>query len=1173
MENEQKSSQEGSAEFSLEAIKRKNKLIIGEEQVLLNILSQMHAKNAIEQTRSEEQIQKIAMNTLERYRSAHLSRLSAMDRAEHLQNSKVKQDAEIKEERARLQRQIDMYEALGEYDASYNDTIAKHKAELAEKEKKWASDQQKLQKSLVNAKIEALKEEEKLKKDSIDRGIQYEKEKKKNTGIKGAITQAKEGNILDPKSGALANLLNGASKATPAGLKENLAQNAKDKRAKADASAERVDELNNLYSELKESGADEETLAKVLKEGQEAQLEATKDANAAAAAEMANAVADAISGQYTQAVNQAETILNDYMGIIDARMQGSDKNFKDMSNMISSNLSLSPFVKTTKVLDQLKQAADKGISYNIEQRSFLSSISDRIATTFDAFDSNLMRIIRLQQADSTASRLGMEASLTKLFNNMFEDTSYLSNVADSISGAIVDAQSQLNHKAAAEFEYVVQKWLGSLSSLGMSDDALNEIAKGINSLATGDVKGLASNESMQTMFAMAASNANLEYSELLLKGLDANTTNKLLESMVVYLKSIADNSENQVVKAAYGDIFNLSHSDMRALSNITQSEINSLADNMMSYDQMQTELNNQFDQLVKRTSLSTLLTNVYENVLYGVASDMVNNPVTFAMQKMLNWMDETKTDIYIPFVNAAGFGLDLNTSVKGLMQMGLGISQGLSLAGNILAGLSSGGGLNLDSWDASETTRRGNALELTTLSTLGGVSGSIGTFATSANTSDIKNSTMSAATDDAEETKKITNKNSKPPDKTMDDLYKAIVGDSAEAYVRVQDSILEAVYQSDLESLRVYIKDSEVVNNRLLVHDPEVSSDLKYQNPILSNLNTLLIGVTNGSGDTFVSTRDSTLEKIYSDASQAMNVNLVGISDSIPFLTTLTSSFSDPISTATTTILGSISTVEGKVDSNYGSIVVDLGTLLTTLETNKPKDPDYTSIINAIKGVTPQSTDLSEVIKEIKANRPIATDLSKVTNAIDDLKTSISQTADTSVLVTINDKLDTTLASLAVDQSSLIASMEGTLKSVLGQTSESSIRVDNKVLDMTYNTTSQSLKFSLDGLSYNEGRIPVFDAAVENTVKSGLTTINTTLMDHVANGVQTVKLVEGTIIKLDKEQLTSALKEVLFDNEANNFNDLLNTIVDGNLKVNSINNAVEVKNATGEKLQVSNLVW
>jgi hypothetical protein len=53
-------------------------------------------------------------------------------------------------------------------------------------------------------------------------------------------------------------------------------------------------------------------------------------------------------------------------------------------------LAASPFVKYTDMLGKVEELVDKGVAYNVEQRAFLASITDKIATTFDAFDSNLL---------------------------------------------------------------------------------------------------------------------------------------------------------------------------------------------------------------------------------------------------------------------------------------------------------------------------------------------------------------------------------------------------------------------------------------------------------------------------------------------------------------------------------------------------------------------------------------------------------------------------------------------------------------------------------------------------------------------------------------------------------------------------------------------------------------
>ena len=912
------------AEEQINSVRELTKAKFIEEENLMNLLIRLHIKHKgdVEKIQADtaKAIQNINRSSGIRMSYEERERISNIAR-DQIRQAEItaKQNAEI--EIQRMQQELKSEEEIQARKRQLD-------AELTELKKKNI-------KTIID-EYEKLNNQDKLSRDAklnqlktMGGGTDQAKGALKDAGaqFKSVGSNLKDGDFKSAGK-ALLNAGKSLANASTPLLKGGQLLKMQSEAAKKEAenSAKRLKDIDDEWNKRIEEGEDPNSPEMLqLKETREqAKNQAIKDKNLVSALNAVNSTMSKLSGDYKKAFNEASTILNDYQGAIDARMQGSDKNFKDMSDMISSNLSVSPFVKTTKVLEKLKEATEKGISYNVEQRAFLASLTDKIATTFDAFDSNLLRIIRLQQADSTASRLGMEASLTKLFNNMFQDTSYLSEVADSISGAIVDAQSQLDYKASAEFEYVIQKWLGALSSLGMSSDSLTQIATGLNYIATGDVTSLSSNSSLQTMFAMAASNANLEYSELLLNGLDADTTNKLLESMVVYLKDIADNSDNQVVKAAYGDIFNMSHSDMRALSNLTTAEISSLAKNTMSYEQMQKELNTQFNQLASRTSLATMMTNIYDNVMYGMASDMVNNPVTFARTKMLDWMKETETDIAIPFINAMGFGLDLNATVGDLMQMGLGIGQAFSLVGNIVSGFGSNGGLGdgtiegLNSaWNATETTQRGAGLNLGTLGTLGGTSGSIGTFAVSGNSSDTKTSAISSATDDSEETKKITNKNSKPPEKTIEDLYKAIVGESAES---------------------------------------------------------------------FVLSRDMTLMKVF-------------------------------------------------------------------------------------------------------------------------------------------------------------------------------------------NPTYEALQVRMNGLDILDGTLPVFDAALKMELTSQLESIKTLMATHNTIGVQQVKIVDGTVIKIEKETIAAAMKEVLFADEDKNFNDLIDKVQGGTLKIDSVNQSVMVKNATGDKLQVSNLVW
>jgi hypothetical protein len=128
-----------------------------------------------------------------------------------------------------------------------------------------------------------------------------------------------------------------------------------------------------------------------------------------------------------------------------------------MSSTITQNVGVSPFVQQKDVVDKLKTLVGQGISFNVEQRAFLDTISEKIATTFEATDASLVKLVRIQQADSTAARLGMESALTSFLNNMYETTEYMQQAADNIKQNIYEASALMDAEEATEFEYQVQK--------------------------------------------------------------------------------------------------------------------------------------------------------------------------------------------------------------------------------------------------------------------------------------------------------------------------------------------------------------------------------------------------------------------------------------------------------------------------------------------------------------------------------------------------------------------------------------------------------------------------------------------------------------------------------------------------------------------------------------------
>lgn len=409
-------------------------------------------------------------------------------------------------------------------------------------------------------------------------------------------------------------------------------------------------------------------------------------------------------------VNKYLDVYTRYMTSVNARLQGAGKelNYESLNNKIRTNTALNPYVRYTTVLEKMASLVDQGIASNVTQRAFLASISDKIATTFDAANSSLLSIVRIQQQDSTAARLGMEAELTKLFNYYFSDTSYLSDVFDSVQSTLIDVSSALGTQASIEFEYMVQKWLGALGSVGVNSGTLQTIAQGINYLGTGDVESLASNSSLQNLFVMAANRKNLNYSDMLSNGVNAQQVNTLLEGIVEYIQEIASNSNN-VVKKQFAQLFGMTMSDMVAFRNLSSSTIESLYDSAMTYQDTLSELNSQLGQVGSRMHLSEKIDNLFDNILASTGMSVANSQGMYSVWKSADMLENITGGINLPFISALGNGLDLNMSLEGLAK---GTIVGIGAISSLLGGLgalnSSGGNLlDLSLWKSSETKEAG----------------------------------------------------------------------------------------------------------------------------------------------------------------------------------------------------------------------------------------------------------------------------------------------------------------------------------------------------------------------------------------------------------------------------------------------------------------------------------
>lgn len=118
---------------------------------------------------------------------------------------------------------------------------------------------------------------------------------------------------------------------------------------------------------------------------------------------------------------------------------------------------MSPLLREQVLIDNIMTAVDKGIARDVQQMGMLETVKEKIATTFDTFDGTMLRLIRIQDTNTTAARLGMESSLNAFLNQMYETTEYLSNLASSVRGNLEEAQALMVAEDAVDFEYQVQK--------------------------------------------------------------------------------------------------------------------------------------------------------------------------------------------------------------------------------------------------------------------------------------------------------------------------------------------------------------------------------------------------------------------------------------------------------------------------------------------------------------------------------------------------------------------------------------------------------------------------------------------------------------------------------------------------------------------------------------------
>ena len=143
----------------------------------------------------------------------------------------------------------------------------------------------------------------------------------------------------------------------------------------------------------------------------------------------------------------------------------------------------------------------------------------------------------------------------------------------------------------------------------MSETAVGNIGNTLGKIAAGQLEGLTSGGA-SNLLIMAANNANIPISSLMSDGLNANTTNKLLNAMVEYLAKIYNEAGNsKVIQQQIANVYGLSASDLKAAVNLSRSR-GIVARDGLDYNSAMSRLNSMANSMYERSSMGELLTNV-----------------------------------------------------------------------------------------------------------------------------------------------------------------------------------------------------------------------------------------------------------------------------------------------------------------------------------------------------------------------------------------------------------------------------------------------------------------------------------------------------------------------------------------------------------------------------------
>ena len=304
-------------------------------------------------------------------------------------------------------------------------------------------------------------------------------------------------------------------------------------------------------------------------------------------------------------------------------LNGTGVTINKLNESLSKALAGTGIVKQEEVYNHLSELVRNGIIYNVEQRAFLATLSEDLGMMFDATDGSLVRLINLQRKDLTDERMAIQSSLKTFLNQNYETSQYIVQSFQTVSSSLLEAQSFMGAQASMQLEATVQQWLGSLSSVGMSEETISSLARALGELGSGNISALSSSN-MQNLLVMGAARSGQSYATLLTDGLTAKTANDLMQGIVSYIASMGS-SDSNVVRSEYARIFGLNVSDIRAAMQVGNIGLES---------PLSTDINSLLSKTDSYVRTTQQINNLLENFMYQWSTHIADDPINYGLYKL-----------------------------------------------------------------------------------------------------------------------------------------------------------------------------------------------------------------------------------------------------------------------------------------------------------------------------------------------------------------------------------------------------------------------------------------------------------------------------------------------------------------------------------------------------------